>query len=186
MSGYTRVIVASRLSGADVARRIDVRPSDRKGSITRIAAFIDAIAGGAYRGEVELCTGMVRAVGTITFTDQPNADEQLLIGNQTLVAKSSGASGQNQWNLTSGGTAAADAAGNAASVAALINAHTTLSKFMTASATLGVVTITIDVPGDIGNGVKLEEGAAGMANCTVAGFSTGSDGTNTPLAAGGA
>lgn len=183
---FTRIIVETRLLGADIARRIDVRPSDSRGSIARIAAILDALAGGAYRGSVELCTSAVCAVGTITFTDQPANNETLLIGSITLTAKSSGASGIAEWNLTSGGTAAADAAGNAASVAALINAHTTLSKYLVATAALGVVTVTVLVPGAIGNGIKFEEGAAGVANCVVAGFTLGSDGAKSPLAAGGA
>jgi len=119
--------------------------------------------------------------GTLTFTDQPIEDESFTIGNVTFTAKDSGATG-NQWNITAGGTAAADAAGNAASVAALINAHASLSKFLTATSALGVVTVTCDVPGDIGNALQFAD--VDLANATVSDFATedtGDDGTEVNL-----
>lgn len=161
-----------------------LRPNTRGPNLTlgRLANFIRGLAVGGFNwNSVEVCTGAVQATGTITFTDQPVADETLIVGGITFTGKASGAT-TDEWDITSGGTAAADAAGNAASVAALINNHATLGACMTAVQVLGVVTVTIDVPGVIGNAVTIAEGSGGMTNCTVSSFASGSHGTLTTLA----
>jgi len=163
-----------------------VRPTsqDPRKAIRRLSDYLRGLAGGLSRGTLTLNVGAAKATGTLTFTDQPIEDESFTIGNVTFTAKDSGATG-NQWNITAGGTAAADAAGNAASVAALINAHASLSKFLTATAALGVVTVTCDVPGDIGH--ALQFAAVDLTNATVSDFATedtGDDGTETVMVAG--
>jgi hypothetical protein len=178
---FNRVVINSALPASQLAKYIRPQVKNSRASIRRIGDLLFGFAKGALKfTSVELCTGAVRAVGTITFTDQPVAAETLIVGGITFTARASGAVA-NEWNLTSGGTAAADAAGNAASVAALINDHATLGACMTAVQVLGVVTVTIDVPGVLGNTVVIAEGAGGLTNATVSTFATGSEGTKTTL-----
>jgi len=171
-------------SQADLEDKLALTTSSKRMSVRRLTNLFYRIAVGNEPATIEIKTGAAKATGTLTFTDQPVADEAFTIGNVTFTAKDSGATGD-EWNITAGGTPAADAAGNAASVAALINAHASLSKFLTATSALGVVTVTCDVPGDIGNALQFAD--VDLTNATVSDFATedtGDDGTETVMVAG--
>lgn len=180
---FQRIILETRATAQEFNEIVRPLANDAPATMARLAQWVRSMGGGVREGEVEICYGMVCAVGTIVFTDQPNDNETLRVGSATFTAQSAGA-GANEWNIVSGGTAAADANGNAVLVAALINEHASLSKYMVATVSAGTVTVTMLVPGEIGLGVTLEEGSGGMTNCTVTGFSSGSDGTTTDLALG--
>lgn len=183
MASIHRVIIRSPLDATKLSKLVRPSLKSPRRSIARIATFLVGLANGAHKlTSVELATGTAAAVGLITFTDQPVAGETVIVAGVTFTARASGAVAD-EWNLTSGGTAAADAAGNAASVAALINTHASLSLFLSAVQVLGVVTVTCLVPGAVGNGLVIAEGSGGLTNATVTTFANGSDGTKTLLAA---
>jgi len=175
---FLRVVLESKLSAADQARRIFVRPGDRNGSIRRVSDFIRAFSIGAYRGAIELCTGAVKAAAPLTFTGAPTATETFDLCGQTFTARDSGAV-TNEFNI---GASVTETATN---VAAAINASnsTNVTGAVVATSALGVVTITAKVPGAIGNAMRL---SASLSNATRVDFAGGSDGPRTPLAAGGA
>lgn len=182
MANVRFVVEVPDLSAAALSAYLRLTTGGVQQSIRSIGKFFnDFIGVTAKSGSVRVLVGAVKAVGTITFTDQPVAGEQIEVGDVVLTGLASGADEEDEWNIVSGGTAQDDANGNAAAVAALINAHSTLGMYMTAVAVLGVVTVTLEVPGLVANGVKLQEAAAGVTNCTVVGFSGGLDGTETFL-----
>ncbi len=144
----------------------------------KCAQLIDSIASGQRPGEIRVITGAVRAVAVITFTDNPTAADTVTINGVAFTARASGAVA-NEFNLVSGGSAAADAAGNATALAAAINASTTakIKGVIKATATLGVVDLECLVPGALGLLCTLTES---MGNMTVSGgnFTLGAE--NTP------
>lgn len=172
----------SRFSAADITRRLGLDTNKVRYSFRSLGEFITKIGTGYNPGSAEIKVGVTKATGTLTFTDNPANTEAFELGNIVLTAVTSGADGVTEWNIVSGGSAAADAAGNAAAVAAMVNANTTLSKFITASSNAGVATFTIDVGGDIGNAIQFAD--IDLSNATVSEFVTeddGDDGTETNL-----
>lgn len=92
----------------------------------------------------------VAATGTVTCASVANNDT-VTIGNQVLTGKSAAPSGQNQWLCAVSNNA------DAIALAACINAHTTLSLYVSAAAASGVVTITAigSALGVLGNAIIL-------------------------------
>lgn len=149
--------------------------ADAFAAIDNIAAFIQAQILGRGINTV-VYTGGVSAAGTVTFTGRPVADEVLTICNTTLTAKDSGANGTTQFN-----TDASVVATTATNLAACINANTTLNKQVSATSSLGVVTITALIPGVVGNGFDLTES---MTNTAKSSFASGAESNRTTLSAG--
>jgi hypothetical protein len=144
----------------------------------KCARLLEAIGSGMRPGEIRVVTGAVRAVASGTFTDNPTAADTVTINGVAFTARASGAVA-NEFNLVSGGSNAADAAGNATALAAAINASTTakIKGVIKATATLGVVDLECLVPGSLGLLCTLAES---MGNFTVTGanFTLGAE--NTP------
>lgn len=114
--------------------------------------FIQA-QGPIYTGSIDVQTASadpVRASATFTLASVVE-NEAVTIGKTTLTFKDSPA-GENQ--VQTGG---ADDAADAVVLAAAINAHSVLSKIVTASAAAAVVTVTARVPGVIGNEIIFSE-----------------------------
>ena len=176
---FMRVVVETNQAGATVARRIKATTGDKKGSIRRISDFLFAIAKGAYRGTVEVCTTAVRATATLTIAGDPTAGDTFVVCGVTFTARAAGATGD-EFNITAGNNTAMAAA---AAAAVNASASTDVTGAVTASSALGVLTFTAKVPGAIGNGLVLTES---MDNTTRVDFAGGSDGTLTSLSAGGA
>jgi len=108
------------------------------------------LASGISSGSVELfdsTSDAVAASGTITCANV-SADDTVTIGSVTLTAKAS-PSGENQFSQA--GTDTADAA----SLVSKINAHSVLSKIVSASSDAGEVTITALQKGLVGNHIAL-------------------------------
>jgi phage tail sheath gpL-like len=107
------------------------------------------LASGVRSGSVDVATSStapVAASGSIAVTyANADADDTVTIGGVVLTAKTSGANGTTQFALDT------DSATTAASLAACINANTTLSKHLTASAATGTVTVTAKQKGSFGN-----------------------------------
>lgn len=164
------------LSAQDIVDYMQITANNQRGSVRRASEMVSSVGQGHRLGEVEIVEGPVKATGTITFTDQPVNGENIEFLDGLIKAVTSSAD-DDEFTIVSGGTAAADAAGNAAAVAALINAHPAWSLVCTATSALGVVTITASVPGLVGNGLRLQEDASGVTNCTVVGFADGTNGS---------
>lgn len=113
--------------------------------------------------------GPISATATITSTGSATNGETMLLANQTLTAKTSGAvAASGEFNIS--GTVGTQAA----NIAAAINAVAALSGVVTATAALGVVTVTAVVPGIGGNGLQISES---LTNVTVTAFAGGVNAT---------
>ena len=120
--------------------------ADSPDAINTIAAFMQAQVLG--RGiNVVLWDQAVAATGTGTFTGAATADQTMLIAGVTFTAKASPDEDAEEY------LASATVADEAASLARAINNSTSLNGVVSATSSEGVVTITCDVPGLIGNGI---------------------------------
>lgn len=120
-------------------------------SLINCSKLVGAIACGAKPGATVAVAvssaDPVAASGTITCASVADSDTVTIAGT-VLTAKTSPV-GSAQW--ARGGTNTVDAA----ALTACINAHATVSQYVTASSALGVVTITANVRGVIGNLISL-------------------------------
>jgi phage tail sheath gpL-like len=125
------------------------KPGQNRENLLRISRYINAIAAGKKAASVDISsssTAPVAASHTITVSQAAvTADDTITVLGVTLTAKASGANGTTQFNaITSNAIMATN-------LAACINANTTLSKYVTATAASEVVTITSNVKGSVGN-----------------------------------
>lgn len=144
-------------------------------SLIRVGRFLDKMAAGCDNGgssfAVQQAGSGVAASGTLTFASLANGNT-MVVGNQTFTAETSGASGNNQFNIGAGDNAAA------VNAAAKISAHPSLAGVVTASATgaSGVVTITAVNLGLAGNSITLTGGthvtAVAMSGGTAVAYNT--------------
>lgn len=144
------------------------------GSVRNISSFIEQELLGRGINIIYTDTS-VYATGTVTFTGRPTGGETMLLGNVTITARDSGATG-NEFN-----TSAVSVTTTAASLAALINSSSSFTGIVSATSALGVVTITSSVPGVIGNGIQLSES---LSNATFAAFASGAESHRATLSAG--
>jgi phage tail sheath gpL-like len=146
-----------------------------------LSQFFRNIAGGIDSAAITVNTGSADPVAaTATIPLASCTTDTVTIGTVTLTGSAAPAN-QNEFD-TSGGSDTADAA----ALASCINAHTTLSTFLTASSALGVVTITAKVPGVIGNQIALAETGTTitLSGAFMAGGTGGATGTATAYSAG--
>lgn len=123
-----------------------------KEEVLALSQYFKELAIGTKSASVDVATGSanpVAASGTFTLASVP-ADDTVIIGGVTLTAKASPAN-ENQWSQA--GTNAQDAA----SLAAVINAHSVLSLSVVATSSQAVVTVTSKVKGTIGNHIPIAE-----------------------------
>lgn len=99
----------------------------------------------------------VAASGTVTLSSLANNDT-ITVAGVVFTAKTSGASGAAQFNLGANDTAAASAA------AVIMNANTSLTNVVTASAASGVITITAVNAGQAGNQLGIAISAHGSVS----------------------
>lgn len=132
----------------------------RMGHINWLQNLIAKMSGGASNGTIATTIDAgdgVAATGTVTFSSLANNDT-VTVGTQTFTAKTSGASGANQFNLGANDT---DAGANFATA---VNAHTSLTGVVTASAAAGVTTLTTAIVGLIGNQIGIAISAHGSVS----------------------
>lgn len=108
---------------------------------------------------------------TVTFSAPTALNDTLTIGGIAFTAKTSGATG-NQWNI--GASATLDAA----ACAAAINANTTINKVLTATSSSGVLTLTMKIPGNVGNLITLAKSSTAL---TLGGAALAGGASSTPV-----
>jgi phage tail sheath gpL-like len=129
--------------------------------------FAGLVSGTRSAALLTFAVGATQATATVTFTGAPSNGETMSLGNNTITAVTSGATGL-QFNIGANVTA------SATNLAALINANATLSAIFSATSAVGVVTITVIVPGAFGNAIQLSES---LSNTTATAFAGGGAGT---------
>ncbi len=136
------------------------------GWVRDLGTYFTNTADGSRSMAVTFADTMVQATATITSTGAATAAETITVANIVLTAVASGADPTlGQWNVS--GTVATQAA----SMALAINTISTLSGKVTATSSLGVVTITSVVPGIAGNGLQISENATNVTNTAFSGGS---------------
>lgn len=144
-------------------------PGKEPESIQRISSYFAGIAGGPFSGRLIVTTGTTSATATTTFTGTgPVAAETMSLLNITITAVTVITDATNQFLRSD--TPSVDAT----NLAALINTSANWNTRLSATASLGVVTITATVPGAAGNGLQISEA---MTNTAVSQFTGGVDGT---------
>lgn len=169
MSSLQRLVITFNGTKADFQSQSNMA----MGGLDAVNSFLDYLTGltGGQRIGALLSwkVGALQAHGTITFASTgPLNGQTMTICGVTFTAKTS-ASLPNEF--TRSNTPSVDAV----NLAAAINASADLVGIATASAALGVVTVTAVVPGLIGNG--LVQANVDCANTTVVSFASGTDGT---------
>jgi phage tail sheath gpL-like len=118
-------------------------------SLQNLARLVHGLSGGVLQGVVSVHTSTnaaVAASGTITLTfANINAAETVTIGGVVLTARASGAVAGTEFNILTNATV------TAANLTTAINANTTLNKHVTATSAAGVVTVTANLRGSLGN-----------------------------------
>jgi phage tail sheath gpL-like len=119
-------------------------------SLINAAQLLKGLAAGATLATIDMGVSTVDPVASsaiCTCASVADADTVTVAGT-VLTAKTS-PSGSAQWARGVSDTA------DAAALVACINAHTTVSQYVTAASVAGVVTITANIKGVIGNLITL-------------------------------
>lgn len=125
-----------------------------------VSGFFNALNGGDRRGSWTSTVNSgdaVAAHGTITLSSFV-ATNTFTIGNQVFTCESSGATGQNQFNVGGSDTLSAAAA------VVVINSNTKLNSWLLATNALGVITVTCLNAGVFGNSVPIAISAHGSVS----------------------
>jgi phage tail sheath gpL-like len=168
MSSFQTILLESPLPVAGFKSVCDLAPGQLP-ALNNFADFVSAVTGGNQMAKFSFNVGAVKATGSLTVAaGGSTAGQACTIGNVTLTGRASNPAA-NEFVVS------ATAATQAANMAAAINASTSLSPFVVASASLGVVTLTAVMAGALGNGFQLSAGNLG--NVTASAFASGADGT---------
>jgi hypothetical protein len=143
-----------------------------------LGSFFASVGVGSRGFNGYVVQGGTQATGTVTFSSLANNDT-VTVNGVVFTAKTSGATGSNQFNLGANDTAAA------VNFAAAINSSSAPAKILgvvSASPAAAVTTITFLETGAVGNLGTLAISAHGSVSA--ANLANGTDGTITPLAKG--
>lgn len=163
-----RLVINTGASGSvdDFKSECDLVPLALPG-LQNFENWLSGVSAGLRSGLFSFNVGAVQAVGSITQTSTGAAnDETLTVAGVTFTAKTSGATG-NQWNRSD------TVATSATNLAASINASADTNIYVSASASEGVVTVTVLQPGVLGNLVTITESCANTTCVTPAGGTEG-------------
>lgn len=158
------ITVKAEDTKAHLAQHFQQVASKPKQEAKALEVFMRSLACGAKRGEVSVHTSgtnPVAAAGTLTLVSAI-ATDAITIAGVTFTATSTPTT-ELHWEIDG----ASDTL-DAASLAAAINAHSTIGKVVLASSSEGVVTLTCRVKGTIGNFV-----AFSSADATITASGTG-------------
>ena len=124
-----------------------------------LSTYFHAIAGGVKSAAFRVSTGTanpVAASGTLTLTYASIvANDTMIIGKTTLTWVTGAPANESQVRKITDLTTTAE------NLVVAINAHSVLSKVVTATRSAGVVTIACKVQGEIGNQLPLSSSSAG-------------------------
>jgi hypothetical protein len=167
MSLQRIVIDTGSATANDFKSKCDLAPLGLPG-LQSLENFIGSIPN-QNRSLLEVKVGAVQATATIVSTLTAVNNETMSLLNQTITAKTSGAVPANgEFNISGTPTT------QATSIALAINSMSSLTGKVTATSSVGTVTVTAVVPGLIGNGLQISESLSGV---TVTQFTGGTDGT---------
>lgn len=128
---------------------INTSTRDKNAVLRDVSNQLKRIASGVAAGEVQLShssTSPVAAEAEVAITHANLAeDDAIVVCRQTLLPKDADANGTTEFNI------GADAPADAVNLAACINANPVLSKYVTASAASGTVTVVAKLKGAWGN-----------------------------------
>jgi phage tail sheath gpL-like len=175
------ISLRSELSQQGLIDRYKLGSGNVREQCVALSDLFRSIAGGITAASFVVNTSATNPVeATATITLNNCTTDTVTIGTVTLTGSAAPAN-QNEFD-TSGGSNTLDAA----ALATCINAHTTLSTFLTASSANAVVTITAKVPGVIGNQIPLSETGATItvSGAFFTGGTGGATGTATSYSAG--
>jgi phage tail sheath gpL-like len=147
-----QIVVNAEETQAKLIQDLVMDTTKTREAALALSQYFRNVASGSSTAVVDVHTGSaapVAASGTFTLVSVP-ADDTVVIGGVTLTAKASPA-GEAQWSQAGSDTV------DAASLATVINAHSTLSQVVTATSAAGVVTVTAKVKGVVGNVITISE-----------------------------
>lgn len=156
MSVQSDIIIISN----DDMSQIKVDTLSPKESVESLVTYLNKLALGCGAASVNMKisrVGGVSASGTVTFASLANNDT-ITVGSQVFTAKTSGATGTNQFNLGANDTAAATA------FASAVNANPSLVGVVTATSALAVTTIAAVAQGPTSNMIALAISAHGSVS----------------------
>lgn len=141
-------------------------------NLNRIINFVSGVAIGAQSGVIDIQSSSsdpaaASATATLTYASLVNNTDTVVLFGVTLTCVT-GTPTSVQFKKET------DATVTAANLAAAINNHATLAKYVAASSALGVVTITLKQKGAVGNFVKdITSAGSGIALVQFAGGAGG-------------
>ncbi len=156
MASSVVITIKTEKTQAQVQELLRIDATKDQQGVQAVAQFIAEIAAKHHRGIVDVQTGSaapVAASGTLTLVSAI-ATDAVTVGSVTFTATST------PTLSTHFEIDGADDTADAASLAAAINAHATVSQIVTASSLLGVVTITAKQKGVVGNFIPLSSADA--------------------------
>ncbi len=167
MSSLFRLDVTVQENSNGVISQIQPSKKSPAMILGNIGRYFASLGMGRVGTSVHVVMNAVQAAGTVTFSSFTTADT-VTVGATTLTGSAGAPANENEFNVS--GTDDQDAT----ALAVCINAHSVLSKYVSAARTSsGVCTITSLVPGVIGNAIILAISAHG----SVVAFATGSEDT---------
>ena len=168
-----RIVIDTPITALDFTSVVNLAPLGRP-ALQSLEQYFAALQGGLQStNSLKVLVGAVQAAGTFTFSSTgPTNSQTCTIAGVTFTAKTS-ASLANEFTIS------ATPATVAANLAAAINASASGAGIVTATSLLGVVTVTVVVPGTIGNGIVLSAGT--LSNTVVVTPVGGLDGTEYSL-----
>lgn len=143
------IVVSTELLQDHAQQRLRLDPNQSHEAARAVSKLFHAMAGGVYQGAFDVSTASaapVAAGGSIAPTQaNVDANDTVTIGGVVLTAKASGANGTTEFNK------GANLAATCTNLAACINANTTLSKHLTATASSTAVAVAAKQKGSVSN-----------------------------------
>lgn len=179
MASSLVLTIKSARTSTDVISRIVKSTTSPKEQARALAHFFHRLESGLDAASLDVQTSAaapVAASGTITLTYASMANlDTLTVAGVTLTCVTGTPSGAQFKKVTDGPTTAAN-------LVALINANTSTSKYVIASAVASVVTVTCLVKGEIGNLVGLATSNGTGAAVSAATLASGAGGAVSSIA----
>lgn len=158
MAASVNLIVNDNTLNATTMLELRDTSAENKEKLVKLASWLKEFAtwgNGAFTVRVS-STAAVRAVGTITLTGNPSADETISIGATVFTFK---ASASTESEITIG----ANAAATVTNIVTKINAHSVASKLFLAADGAGDTVVVTHLSGGLGgNGVRFAEAASNL------------------------